>query len=268
MCQRKYALDIITETGLLDAKPTDFPMEQNHRLALANGDLLGDVEKYRRLIGRLIYLAVTRPDLAYSVHILSQFKQSLRVEHWDVALRVVRYLKKSPGQGILLRSDSALQLEGWCDSDWASCPLSRRSLTGGFVFLGLSPVSWKTKKQPTVAMSSAEAEYRSMSACSRELKWLRRLLRDLGVRHDSGMHLYCDSQSALYIAKNPVFHERTKHIEADCHFVRDAIKEGLIKPSYVPTTLQLADIFTKALGKVKFDFLLRKLGIYNPYAPT
>ncbi|XP_021765561.1 uncharacterized protein LOC110730065 [Chenopodium quinoa] len=206
-------------------------MEQNHGLALADGDLFGDVERYRRLIGRLIYLVVTRPDFAYYVHILSQFMQSPRVEHWDAALRVVRYLKKSPGQGILLRSDSSLQLEGWCDSDWVSCPLSWRSLTGWFMFLGLSPVSWKTKKQPTIAMSFAEAEYKSMSACT-------------------------------------LFHERTKHIEADCHFVRDAITDGLINPSYVPTTVQLADIFTKALGKVKFEFLLRKLGICDPYAPT
>ncbi|XP_021715985.1 uncharacterized protein LOC110683886 [Chenopodium quinoa] len=188
------------ETGLLDAKPADFPMEQNHRLSLADGDLFDDVERYRRLIGRLIYLAVTRLDLAYSVHILSQFMQSPRVEHWDDALRVVRYLKKSPSQGILLRSNSALQLEGWCDLNWASCPLSRRSLTCWFVFLDLSPMSWKTKKQPTIAMSSAKAEYRSMYACTRELKWLKRIMRDLGVRHKSGMHLYCDSQSTLYIA--------------------------------------------------------------------
>ncbi|XP_021766281.1 uncharacterized protein LOC110730767 [Chenopodium quinoa] len=223
ICQRKYALDIISETGLLGAKPADFPMEQNHKLALAEGRVLEDVEKYRRLVGRLIYLCVTRPDLAYPVHILSQFMQNPKEVHWEAALRVVRYLKKHPGQGILLRSDSGLQLEGWCDSDWASCPLSRRSLTGWFVLLGFSPISWRTKKQPTVATSSADAEYRSMTATTCELKWLKQLLRTLGVQHPQGMKLFCDSQSALYIAKNPVFHERTKHIEIDLHFVRDAI---------------------------------------------
>ncbi|XP_026444807.1 uncharacterized protein LOC113345217 [Papaver somniferum] len=114
--------------GLLGARPAEFPMETNHRLALAQGDLFVDVEKYRRLIGRLIYLAVTRPDLTYSVHTLSQFMQQPRIEHWEAALRVVRYLK-NPGQGILLRSDSNLSLQGWCDSDWASFPLTRRSLT-------------------------------------------------------------------------------------------------------------------------------------------
>ncbi|XP_026440307.1 uncharacterized protein LOC113339215, partial [Papaver somniferum] len=168
------------ETGLLGAKPAEFPMETNHRLALAQGDLFDDVEKYRRLIGRLIYLAVTRPDLTYSVHTLSLFMQKPRIEHWEAALRVVRYLKKNHGQGILLRSDSTLSLQGWCDSDWASCPLTRRSLTGWFVCLGNSPVSWKTKKQPTVSRSSAEAEYRSMAAATCELKWLKQLLGDLG----------------------------------------------------------------------------------------
>ncbi|XP_048497665.1 uncharacterized mitochondrial protein AtMg00810-like [Beta vulgaris subsp. vulgaris] len=268
LCQRKYTLDIVSEAGLLGSKPSDSPIEQNHRLGLATGSLLPEPEVYRRLVGRLIYLAVTRPDLAYSVHILSQFLQAPRQEHLDAALRVVRYLKGTPGQGILLRADSDLSLQGWCDSDWAACPITRRSLTGWLVFLGSSPISWKTKKQPTVSRSSAEAEYRSMAAITCELKWLKGLLLSLGVHHPKAIPLFCDSQSALHIAHNPVFHERTKHIEVDCHFVRDAITDGLIAPSYVPTTTQLADIFTKALGKTQFDALLRKLGIFDPHAPT
>ena len=191
-----------------------------------------------------------------------------RTEHWEAALRVVRYLKGTLGQGILLRSDSNLTLQGWCDSDWAACPITRRSLTGWLVFLGQSPISWKTKKQNTVSRSSAEAEYRSMAAITCELKWLKGLLLSLGVNHPKAVKLYCDSQSALHIAKNPVFHERTKHIEIDCHFVRDAVTAGLIDPVYVPTHTQLADIFTKDLGKPQFDTLLSKLGIYSPDAPT
>lgn len=115
LCQRKYALDIIAETGLLGAKPASFPIEQNHMLALARGSLLSDPEQYRRLVGRLIYLSFTRPDLGYAVHILAQFMQAPRVEHWNAALRVVRYLKGSPGQGILLHSTCDLHLTGWCD---------------------------------------------------------------------------------------------------------------------------------------------------------
>lgn len=268
LCQRKYTLDIVSEAGLLGAKPCGFPIEQNHRLGLANGELLSNPESYRRLVGRLIYLAVTRPDLAYSVHILSQFMQEPRIEHWEAALRVVRYLKGTPGQGILLRADSDLSLQGWCDSDWAACPVTRCSLSGWLVFLGQSPISWKTKKQHTVSCSSAEAEYRAMAAVTCELKWLKGLLLSLGVHHPKAIKLFCDSQSALHMAKNPVFHERTKHIEVDCHFVRDAITDGLIAPSYVPTITQLADIFTKALGKKQFDYLLAKLGIFEPHAPT
>lgn len=112
LCQRKYTLDIISEAGLLGAKPAGFPIEQNHNLALAKGDLLPDPEPYRRLIGRLIYLSFTRPDLAYAVHILSQFMHKPRQEHWEAGLRVVRYLKGCPGQGILLRSDCDLSLSG------------------------------------------------------------------------------------------------------------------------------------------------------------
>ena len=268
LCQRKYMLDIISEVGLLGAKPSGFPMEQNHKLGRATGALLEDPAAYRRLVGRLIYLGVTRPDLAYCVHILSQFIQEPRIEHWEAALSVVRYLKGTPGQGILLSAISDLTLEGWCDSDWAACPLTRRSVTGWLVFLGHSPISWKTKKQPTVATSSCDVEYRSMYAATCELKWLKGLLLSLGVHHPKAIKLFCDSQSALHIAKNPVFHERTKHIEVDCHFVRDAIIDGLISPSYVPTTTQLADIFTKALGKLQFDHILSKLGTYDPGAPT
>ncbi|CAO2835584.1 unnamed protein product [Amaranthus hypochondriacus] len=268
LCQRKYVLDIIAESSNLGAKPATFPMEQNHRLARSTSLLLQDIEQYRRLVGRLIYLAFTRPDLAYSVHILSQFLNAPRQDHWDAAIRVVRYLKGCPGQGILLRSDCDLSLSGWCDSDWASCPLTRRSLSGWLVFLGRSPISWKTKKQVTVSRSSAEAEYRSMAAVTCELKWLKGILLSLGVQHPKAMKLYCDSQSALHLAQNPVFHERTKHIEVDCHYLRDAIHDGTISPSHVPTNAQLADIFTKALGQSQFLFLLRKLGICDLHAPT
>ena len=119
-----------------------------------------------------------------------------------------------------------------------------------------------------MSRSSAEAEYRSMATTTCELKWLKELSSTLGVMHFDPMHLYCDSQAALHIAANPFFHERTKHIEVDCHFVHDEIQNGAIHTKYVHTSMQLTDIFTKALGKRQFDFLLIKLGVRNPYAPT
>ncbi|KAK3039089.1 hypothetical protein RJ639_028835 [Escallonia herrerae] len=151
LSQRKYALDILSESGLSATKPAAFLMEQNHGLALACGPLLSDPGPYRRLIGRLVYLTITRPDICYAVHVLSQFMQSPRSQHWDIALRVLQYLKAAPGQGLFLSADSPLQIYAFCDSDWASYPLTRRSVTGYFVSLGNSPISWRTKKQPTVS---------------------------------------------------------------------------------------------------------------------
>ncbi|XP_026436952.1 uncharacterized protein LOC113334946 [Papaver somniferum] len=264
LSQREYTLDILSETGLLGAKPASSPIDQHHRLALDDGPLYSDSSQYCRLVGCLIYLTITHPELCYSVHVLAQFMQSPRVSHWEAALRVLRYLKGHPGQGILLRKDSALQLTAYCDFDWASCPLSRRSLTGYFIFLGGSPIFWKTKRQHTISRSSAEAEYRSMAHTCSNLTWIKALLKSIGVFHSQPMSLYCDSQSALHIVANPVFHERTKHIEIDYHYVRDQIQTGVVINSYVRTTAQLAEIITKALGRPQFEQLLCKLGIRDP----
>lgn len=194
--------------------------------------------------------------------------QSPRQEHWEAALRVIHYIKGQPGQGIFLHADSDLHLYAYCDSDWASCPITRRCPTGYFVRMGMSPISWKTKEQPTVARSFVEAEYRSMIAVTSKLKWLAMLMRDLGAPIASPIRLFCDSQSAIHIASNPVFHERTKHIEVDCHFVHDAVQSGALVLQHVRSNFQLADILTKAFGKQPFVFLLRKLSIHNLYALT
>ena len=268
LCQRKYALGIIGETGLLAAKPVGFPVEQNQTLALDKGPDFADVAAYRRLIGRIIYLAVTRPDLAYSVHLLAQFMQKPKLAHWNAALRVVRYLKGNPGQGILLRANTDLKLSVWCDSDWSGCRTTRRSLTGWFITLGGSPISWKTQKQDCVSRSSCEAEYRAMSSTVQEVLWIRNLLRTFGITFTSPIPLHCDSKSAIYLAANPVFHERTKHVENDCHFIRDEIVKGVIATKHVSTHSQLADIFTKPLGRKGFDEFLPKLGVLDLHSPT
>lgn len=230
--QRKYALNIITECGLLAAKPAPVPTELNQKLALAKGTRLHDPGKYRRLVGRLIYLTFTRPELNYIVHILSQFMHKPVEEHWTAALRVIRSLKGCPDQGIMLSSDTNLSLTAYSDSDWSACPLTRRYLSAYVVLLGDSLVSWKTKKQCTVSRSSAEAEYRSMADTTCELKWLKLLLLPFRFTHTQPTRLFCDSQSAIHIAKNPVFHERTKHVENDCYFVR-AVRDKLITTDHI-----------------------------------
>lgn len=143
----------------------------------------------------------------------------------------------------------------------ASCPISQRSISGYYILLGNSPISWKTKKQSTVSRSSAEAEYRAMAYACAEIKWLKVLLASLGVRHHQPVHLFCDNQAAIHIATNPVFHERSKHIDIDCHFVRELLLRHVITIMHVCTKFQLADLFTKALGAPAFSFLLSKLGV-------
>lgn len=146
-----------------------------------------------------------------------------RKPHLEAALRVLRFIKGTPGQGLLFPTINNLTLKAFCDSDWAGCPTTRRSITGYCVFLGNSLISWKSKKQPNVARSSTEAEYRAMAATCLELTWLRYILHDLRVIQNGPTPLHCDNQAALHIAANPIFHECTKHIEIDCHIVREKL---------------------------------------------
>lgn len=166
-----------------------------------------------------------------------------------VAKCALRYLKRNPAQGLLMKSDSNLQLVACCDSDWGASPITRRSLTGYFVTPSGSPISWKTKKQTTASRSSAEAEYREMPAATSERIWIRSLHASLRVFVKLPMRLFCDNQATLHIAKNPIFHEKSKHIEIDCHFIWKRILFGELITNYLPSKYQIADIFTKALGK-------------------
>lgn len=184
--------------------------------------------------------------------------------HLKAAIHVLRYLKSDPTLGLFLSNTPNYDLKAYCDSDWASCPDSRRSVSGYLVLLGDRPISWKSKKQETVSLSSAEAEYRSIRKVVGELVWLRRLLHELTIPCSDPTLVYCDSQVVVHIARNPVFYECKKHIEVDCHFVRDKLQDRLISLHHISTVDQLADILTKALTGIKHMHLLGKLAVTSP----
>lgn len=221
LCQHQYCLDLLADSGLLRCKPVSTPLEAGTHLHQDDGDLYHDVPGYRRLIGRLIYLPTTRPSISFSTQHLSQFLSKPTQAHFKATQRVLKYLKGSPGLGFLFPRDSTIQLLGLGDVDWVGCPDTRRSISGFCFFLGTSLISQKSKKQVTVSRSSSKAEYRALATASCELQWLSFLLRDLHVECSKPSVLYCDIKSALYIAANQVFHERTKHLYIDCHVVRE-----------------------------------------------
>ncbi|KAL8145823.1 hypothetical protein AgCh_003826 [Apium graveolens] len=258
--QKKYALDLLEEFDIISVTPLKLPMDIHLSLNVDTGTFLTDPHPYQRLLGKLIYLTINRPDICFSVHILTQFIQHPTTAHMDPAIKLLRYIKSNPGQGILLASTSAATLKGYCDSDWATCPFSRRSTTGYRVLLGSSPISWKTKKQSVVSRSTAGAEYRSMVVVSCEITWLAASLKDTGLKNLPPTVLHCDNQAALAMAANPVLHERTKHVEVDCHFFMDKVNSRVIIPKHIPSHHQLVDVFTKALSTKQHHYLVHKLG--------
>ncbi|GKA90186.1 putative RNA-directed DNA polymerase [Tanacetum coccineum] len=257
-----------SDSGKLGCKPSSFPIEHGLKLDKGENEPSIDASQYHRLIGRLLYLQATRPDITYYVNVLSQFVADPRNNHLEAANRVLRYLKATPGQGILLSRAGDPVLTACCDSDWLGCSFTRLSRTGYFLLLGGSPISWKTKKQSVVSRSSAEAEYKAMASMVSEVIWVRWLLSELQVDISLPTTLFCDNQAARHIANNLVFHERTKHVEMDCYFVRERVESKEIIPMHVSNKIQIADLLTKGLAAQQLQFLLGKIGIANLHAPS
>ncbi|KAJ9553465.1 hypothetical protein OSB04_017510 [Centaurea solstitialis] len=261
LSQTKYISDLFECARLSDKKTVDTPLETNVHYTPTDGVPLSDPSLYRTIVGSLVYLTVTRPDIAHAVHVVSQFVTAPTTVHWGAVLRILRYLRGTQFQSLLFPSTSSLKLSAYSDASWDSDPSDRKSTTGFCIFLGDSLISWKSKKQDVVSRSSTEAEYRAMAVTTSEIVWLCWLLADMGVDVSQPTPLHCDNKSAMQIAKNSVFHERTKHFEIDCHFTRQHLHLGTISLPFVPSALQIVDIFTKALSASRFRFLCDKLSM-------
>ena len=268
LCQRKYALDLLEETGMLGCKPIASPMETNIDWLNKSTALLEDAGLYRRLVGKLIYLTVTRPDIAYAVSVLSQFMQVPRVVHLDGVYRVLAYIKRAPGKGLLYQKQGHLMVEAYSDAGYAGDKADRKSHGRYATYVGGNLVTWRSQKQSVVSRSTAESEYRAMADTTAEMLWLRSLLIELGFPPPSPMKMYCDNEAATFIASNDTFHMRTKHIEVDCHFIRQYVMDGTICTPHVASAHQLADIFTKALAGMAYETIGGKLGVFDLHAPA
>ncbi|KAL9434213.1 hypothetical protein AB3S75_015674 [Citrus x aurantiifolia] len=266
--QRKYILDLLKETGMSGCKPSDTPIEANSKLGEVKNGVPVDKGRYQRLVGRLIYLSHTRPDIAFAVSMVSQFMHSPYEEHLEAVYRILRYLKSTPGKGLFFKKNEKRGIEVYTDADWAGSVTDRRSTSGYCTFLWGNLVTWRSKKQNVVARSSAEAEFRSMAQGVCEILWLKRVLEELKRPVSLPMKLYCDNKAAISIAHNPVLHDRTKHVEIDRHFITEKLKEGIICTPFVPTTQQVADVLTKGLLRQPFEVQVSKLGMTNIFAPT
>ncbi|RVW39496.1 Retrovirus-related Pol polyprotein from transposon RE1 [Vitis vinifera] len=264
--QRKYVLDLLTETGMLGCKPSDTPIKARNRME-SDGKPV-DREKYQRLVGRLIYLSHTRPDIAFAVSVVSQYMHSPKESHLEAVYKILRYLKGSPGRGLFFKKSDSKKVEIYTDADWAGSADDRRSTTGYCTYVWGNLVTWRSKKQSVVARSSAEAEFRAVAQGMCEGLWLKKLLEELCITIELPIKLYCDNKAAISISHNPVQHNRTKHIEVDRHFIKEKFEKGIICMTYIPTREQLADIFTKGLQKSSFEDFMGKLDMINIYDPT
>jgi hypothetical protein len=221
-----------------------------------------DQKLYRSMIGSLLYVTASRPDVMFSVCMCARYQASPRESHLKACKRILRYLKGTKDVGLWYPKGSKFELIGYSDSDYGGCKINRRSTSGTCQLLGRSLVSWSSKKQNSVALSTAEAEYISAGSCCAQLLWMRSTLKDFGFNFNN-VPLLCDNESAIKMTQNPVQHSRTKHIDIRHHFIRDHQQKGDISIQSVGTDDQLADILTKPLDEKRFCKLMSELNILD-----
>ncbi|GJT85830.1 hypothetical protein Tco_1067547 [Tanacetum coccineum] len=219
-----------------------------------------DQTTYRRMIGWFMYLTASRPDIAFATFVCARYQARPTVKHLKEVKRIFRYLRKSYNMGLWYLKDSGFELIAYLDADHAGCKDDCKSTSGGLQFLGVKLMSWSSKKQDCTAMSTAKAEYVSLSACCAQVIWMRTQLLDYGFKYNRIL-MYFDSKSAISISCNPVQHSKTKHIDIRYHFIKEHVERGTVEIYFVRTEYQLADLFTKALPKERFEYLVHPMGM-------
>ena len=214
------------------------------------------------MIGSLLYLTASRPDIMYSTCLRARFQANPKESHLAAVKRIFKYLKGTPNLGLWYPTNSGFDLIAYSDSDFAGCKIDRKCTSGGVQMLGRKLVSWTSKKQSTVSLSTTEAEYVAAGSCCAQVLWMQHQLSDSGLSV-SKTPIFCDSTSMIAISNNPVLHSRSKHIEIRYHYLRDHVEKGDIEMYFIGTDYQLADLFTKPLDEKRFNFLLGELGMMD-----
>lgn len=259
----------VTQPGYIDTLLARFPLATSRQfttpLPCTTDNLSSDafaLTPYQQIVGSLMWIAgSTRPDIAYAVNYLSRYSSQPTEGHWQQALRVVSYLGSTRESGLTLGGYGGdhIKLIGWVDADWGGCLDTRRSTTGYVFTLNGSMIAWSSRRQQTVASSTLHAEYIAMSEATREAIWLRTMLKEMNITQTEPTTLYCDNQGAMFLAKNPITHARTKHIDIRYHIIREMIESKTVSLIYTKTEDQLADIFTKALSGPRHGYLIEKM---------
>lgn len=263
MSQEVYVRDMLKRFGMEECKPISTPMEINKKMVKLGPDDPGEkAGEYMAAIGCLLWLSMgTRPDIAQSVAYLAQYCKNPSTEHWCALKRVLRYLQGSKHLSMVYQKFDGNKLLAYSDADWAGDIEKRRSTSGFAFLLGGGAISWLSRLQPVVALSTTEAEYIALTSAAQEHVWLTRLFREIGFGDALGNVIYEDNQGAIHLARDPVAHKRVKHIEIRYHFIRDKVESGEIILEYCPTNDMVADIFTKALSRDKFQRFRGELGL-------
>ncbi|GKC78586.1 putative reverse transcriptase, RNA-dependent DNA polymerase [Tanacetum coccineum] len=243
--QDKYVADIMKKFDFVTVKTASTPMEPNKALVKDEEADNVDVHLYRSMIGSLMYLTASRPDITFAVCACARFQVTPKVSHLHAVKRIFRYLKGQPKLGLWYPRDSPFDLEAFSDSDYAGASLDRKSTTGGCQFLRKRLISWQCKKQTIVANSTTEAEYVAAANCCGQVLWIQNQMLDYGFNF-MNTKIYIDNESTICIVKNPKFHAKTKHIEIRHHFIRDSYEKRLIQVIKVHSDHNVADLLTKA----------------------